>query len=54
MENTEIKTDISNNKNVEKKSKKYSKILKEIIENKENTKEEKKLVSCISQKIDKI
>lgn len=54
MENTEIKLDISNNTNVEKRNKKYSKILKEIMENKENTKEEKKLVSCISQKIDKI
>jgi hypothetical protein len=53
MENTEIKPDISNN-NIKKNSKKYSNILKEIMENKENTKEEKKIVSCISQKIDKI
>tara|TARA_E500000178_G_scaffold99274_1_gene98713 strand:- start:952 stop:1116 length:165 start_codon:yes stop_codon:yes gene_type:complete len=54
MENTEIKLDISNNTNVEKRNKKYSNIIKQIKKNKENRKLEKKLEPCISQKIEKI
>ena len=54
MENIEIRGDISNNINVKKNTKKYSNILEEIKKNKQDTKKEKKIECCISQKIEKI